>query len=278
MQSYAFVVPRGPQFRLETQDKRNQKISAVKVQAAQFGRERARLSLWTPWTPKKLPAGVRGLGCEIRVSAGLRNLFSMINCGRWVIIDEVIVWRQLGVDCVVWSQNKSRGWFKGNKSWGILRHPGFVGMICWTGRHPNVVCFYDLSAAQQTEEATLWKLEPLAASEPKSLRTPPACRSMRKLHPEAPRSKCFLHSHGGLSASSAQTSEILEAPGRHVMGCALIFFDRMLFRFFYVSNHLWITTQQEDRKEGIHPRFILVYRWPSRLDKCLNNLGWNQVR
>ena len=32
------------------------------------------------------------LGCET---------FSMINCGRWVIIDEVIVWRQLGVDCMV---------------------------------------------------------------------------------------------------------------------------------------------------------------------------------
>ena len=35
----------------------------------------------------------------------------------------------------------------------------------------------------------------------------------------APRSKCFLHSHGGLSLSSAQSSEIVEAPGRHVMGC-----------------------------------------------------------
>lgn len=43
------------------------------------------------------------MGCEIRVSDGLRWAAKpfFINRGRWVIIDEVIVWRQLGVDCVV---------------------------------------------------------------------------------------------------------------------------------------------------------------------------------
>ena len=172
------------------------------------------------------------------VSAGLRNLFSMINRGRWVIIDEVIVWRQLGVDCVVWSQNKSRGWFKGNKSWGILDLLGWVvgqvGIPMWCA---FTTCPRPSKRRQLCRSWSQW--QPV------------------KLHPEAPRSKCFLHSHGGLSASSAQTSEFVEAPGRRVMGCALIFLDRMLFRLKRLQSAQSTTPElQRNRKEGIHPRFI----------------------